>query len=151
MLSRAFARVAQRAVLWCLLVAAPMYGVSSAVAQVIGPQHTRRAAIHIDEPFVGWQDMRRAIGHDVSGAPLHRAAVEEPCQGPGPDTVTVLDARVLDSLDDDSPDATSGFGLAMTPAAPIEPPQTSTSPPRHSHAIAVLTYDGSRLDRPPKA
>jgi len=151
MLPQAFARVAQRAVLWCLLVAAPLYGVPSAVAQVIGSHHTRRAAIHIDEPFSGWRDVQRVIGHDVSGAQLHHSTFEEQCQGFAPAAVAVLDARVFDSLGDDSPDATSGFGLAMTRAAPLEPPEASSSPPCDSHGIAVLTCDGGRLDRPPKA
>ena len=62
---------------------------------------------------------------------------------PAPAAVAVLDVRAFDSLGDDSPDATSPFGLALIPPAPLA---ATLSPPRHSHAIAVLTGDGSRLD-----
>ena len=65
--------------------------------------------------------------------------------------VAVLEVRAFDSLGDDSPDATSPFGFALIPPAPIAPLAATSSPPRDSHAIAVLTGDGGRLDRPPKA
>lgn len=151
MLSSAFARAAQRAVLWCLLITAPVYAVSSGVAQVIGPQQARRAAIHLDEPLRGWHDVLRAIGHDVSSAQLHRWSFERYCEMPAPAAVTLLDVRAFDSLSDDSPDATAPFGFALLPPAPIAPLAATSSPAHHSHAIAVLTGDGSRLDRPPKA
>jgi hypothetical protein len=147
MLSSAFARAAQRTIVWCLLIAAPVYAVSAGVAQVIGSQQTRRAAVHLDQPLRGWHDVPLAIGHDVSRAQLHRSSLERHC--PVPAAVAALDVRAFDSLADDASDAASAFGFALVPPAPIAPLAATSSPPRHSHAIAVLTGDGRRLDRPP--
>lgn len=151
MLSSAFARAAHRAVLWCLLITAPVYPVSSSVAQVTGPQHARRAAVQFDEPLRGWHEVLRAIGHDVSSAQLHRSSFERHCQVPAPAAVVVHEVRAFDSLGDDSSDATPPFGFALIPPAPIAPLAATSSPPHDSHVIAVLTGGGSRLDRPPKA
>ena len=151
MSSSAFARAAQRAVLWCLLIAAPVYSVSSSVAQVIGPQHARRAAVHSDEPLRGWHEVLRAIGHGVSNEQIHRSNFERHCQMPAPVVLAVLEVRAFDSLGDDSFDANSFFGLALVPPALITALTATSTPPRHRHAIVALTGEGSRLDRPPKA
>lgn len=52
------------------------------------------------------------------------------------DTLGVVDADEVEPV------------RVVIPPAPLA---ATSSPPRHSHAIAVLTGDGSRLDRPPKA
>jgi hypothetical protein len=151
MLSSAFARAAQRTVLWCLLIAAPVYAVSSGVSQVIGPRHAGRAAVHLDEPLRGWHEALRAIGRDVSSVQLHHSTFDRHCHVPAPAAVAVLDVRAVDSLGDDSPDATSLFGFALISPASIAPLAATSSPPSRSHVMAVLTGDGSRLERPPKA
>jgi hypothetical protein len=148
MLTSVFARAAQRAVVWCLLIAAPVYAVTSSVAQVTGSAHARRALLQ-SEPLALALDWQRTIGNDVSA--LRQAMVARQCHLPTLAVDVALDAAVFDTLGDDSPDAASALGFALVPVMPIEPLAPAMAPPCDSGAIAVLTREGTRLDRPPKA
>lgn len=57
-------QAARRLVIWCLLVAVPVFGVSGRLVELLGPLHVHRAALvsSAADPMAGWIDMRRAPG-----------------------------------------------------------------------------------------
>lgn len=57
-------QAACRLVIWCLLVALPVFGVSGTLVELLGPLHVHRAALVTApaDPMAGWVDMRRAAG-----------------------------------------------------------------------------------------
>lgn len=58
----------RRALLGVLVLAVAVYGVSSTLVSLLGPNHVHRSAANAD-PFSGWQDIRRVSG--VRMVPLH--------------------------------------------------------------------------------
>lgn len=64
---------------WCLLLAVPVYGVSGTLVELLGSAHVHRAgslSVSHDsaDPMAGWVDMRRAAASVRTGPRVHSHA-----------------------------------------------------------------------------
>lgn len=164
---RQLERTARSLIIWCLLAAVPIYGLSGTIVELLGARHVHATpvlsavAADTDDVMRGWQDFRRAtagMGHghqhasDGSHEPAHdHSALERHHHDRADASVVALDGGPADAAHaDEGGSATATHLLALSsvvlpaPAADDQGSWLAVTPPR------VATRQPDALERPPR-
>lgn len=110
-------------ILWCLLVALPLAGLSSASVQMLGAAHFHHAAASPTPSVVmaGWTDFRRADGAHTTRRQEHsHASWHRHHHAPADPTVASIDGAAADTLLADSSPGYAGAVLTWALGARLE-------------------------------
>lgn len=143
----------QRQIVWCLLFALPLAGLSSVLQSVFGSTHFHRQSQPAVSALADWQDFRRvdhafALGHPAPGHATwsrHHHAVADP-------TVASIDGGSADTVLGEAASSSSGSPMVWAIGAGFEirkPAGSALNWPRLVHeSVASRTTDP--LERPPR-
>ena len=140
--------------LWCLLLALPLEGLSVATAQMLGANHFHRGMAMVVSSMDGWTDFRRAS--HVSDSPRRvqsHAGVQRHHHAFDDVSVVSIEAQIGESPFDTASGAASAIWLVFAPASGLQVPRADpmrSSWPRPAVA-AIQSGDVRRLERPPQA
>ena len=145
----------KRWVLWCLLLALPLGGLSAATAQMLGAKHLHRGmAVVVVSSMDGWQDFRRSPHLSDTPRPAHpHAGFQRHHHGIDDATVVALDAQVGESPADVGSGTACAIWLVFSPSGGLDVPQADLmrSSWRRPAVMAIQSCDAKRLERPPQA
>ncbi|MEO5737659.1 MAG: hypothetical protein ABIQ82_09395 [Variovorax sp.] len=140
--------------LWCLLLALPLQGLSAATIQLLGTNHTHRGMAAVAPFMAGWQDFRRSPHWSDSPRPAHSHEWFQRHHHALDDaSVVALDAQGGESPGDVGSSAASAIWLVFPTASGLLVPRAELMEanwPRFSTA-AFQSCDAKRLERPPQA
>ena len=150
---------ARRLVLWWLLVALPVYGLSSSIVALLGASHYHRdvAAAAVTHAMDGWQDLRRGAGLRDAALPVHsHALLQRHSHAQGDSSVVTLDGGAGDGLmSGGAAEASAGSAtlLALGAADPIEIAAPCARPLAWARFVSdpLKSCDSQRIERPPRA
>ena len=149
-------RASHRLIVWCLLLALPLCGLSTRLVELLGSRHMHRAVVVADAGMEGWQDFRRG-GHHGTGAahaPVHsHGFFERHHHDRADDSVVALDGEAagMTVSEGDSASAVSvSLVFASTSAADVLDAADGSLHWREGASAAFRSQDGSRLERPPR-
>ena len=142
-------RPALQWVVWCLLFALPVFGLSSAAVGMLGASHHHTEAQRSASVMLGWQDFRRTAHAPPSEPAKHsHAALLRHHHAEGDASVVALDGDAGDALQGEAAPVTLMFAIG-------EPAAT-----RHAEPVAVRwpgaapgaiqSAHARRLERPPQ-
>ena len=145
----------QRLLLWCLLLALPLEGMSAARAQMLGASHFHREAAVAASAMDGWQDIRRMPHAAQEARPVHTHALFQRHHHSVDDaTVVALDAEGGNALSGEASTITaSAIWLAFSPSdglSALLPDLARSLWPRLA-SRPIQSCDAKRLERPPQA
>ena len=151
-------REARHLVVWCLLFALSIYGLSSTIVQLVGATHIHRQVVSSADPMAGWVDPHRGP-HSARMTFSHRDAhshslFERHHHDANDVTVLALDGTVTESAATDSGSSSTGstvLVLALTGELRIDPAVSTELDWTTAPADIVLGRHGARLERPPNA
>lgn len=145
-------RSARHLVVWCLLVALPVYGLSGALVQMLGAQHVHLRMAAGQDSLAGWEDFRRSLPHRVAAATAHahgHAAFERHHHAPDDASVSALGGTSSDDAGS-SPAGASALVLALAPQAPLPLPGATRADWPSLALLPIHSCDTARLERPPR-
>lgn len=149
-------RKARHLVIWCLLLALPVYGFSSTIVQLLGAVHTHSQVASSIDPMAGWVDYRRAP-HAADFSVSHREShshslFERHHHNANDETVLALDGPVTDTATSDVGSSSAGSAalvLALAGELRIDPAVASELEWTTAPADRIPSHVGARLERPP--
>lgn len=151
-------RKARHLVIWCLLLALPVYGFSSTIVQLLGATHTHRQVASSADPMAGWVDLRRGshvLNTTVSHQETHSHSLFERHHHDANDvTVLALDGPVTEGAASEagsSPAGSAALVLALAGELRIDPAGSAELEWTAATADLVQSRHGERLERPPNA
>lgn len=155
-LSRRFRRTARPFVVWCLLVAVPVFGLSSTLVELLGANHVHRQVASAEsDAMSGWVDIRRASGvitvrhvhsHSHSAFARHHHDRDD-------ETVVALDGDGVQGESSDDGGASGGafsHVLALTDSSAFVAPSALRFAWLAATAAAALPWLADGPLRPPK-
>lgn len=155
---RQIPRAARRFVVWCLLVAIPVFGFSGTLVELLGANHIHRvvAAVSVAnaDPMNGWVDMRRASAAATQPAvqPHSHSLFARHHHDRDDTSVIALDGAMQDQASDDggAPAGSLSHVLALTNVARVAPPSFTLYVWLDAAAPAVMHWIADGPLRPPK-
>lgn len=150
-------RATCRLVVWYLLIALPVYGLSATLVQLLGASHVHVRTVQAAASLDGWHDFRRAVARTERHAAVHlhaHAAFARHRHARDDVSVVALDARAGDhgaaAADASSSDgsATLVFALAGT-AEPCQPYSRLVGWPR-AEPVTPAGREVMPAERPPR-
>ena len=144
------------AVLWCLLVALPVYGLSATLVPLLGSMHLHHSSSAESDPMAGWQDFRRAV-HATTVVPQPHSHSIFQRHHHAHDDASVLSLDHAASDTSSSPEGSSSSGNAATLVlAMVSPPALPGTPDRRdawrdSFKFLPTSQDLLPLERPPRS
>ena len=161
-------RTARHFVVWCLLLALPIYGFSSTIVQLLGTAHSHGPVAASADPMAGWADARRsphmarttvADGHSLRHSHSHphshsHERLERHHHDANDETVLSLDGTVTESGASDAGSSSAGSAalvFALAGELRIDPAVASELAWTTAPADPVPSQHGERLERPPNA
>lgn len=156
-----FQQATRRFVVWCLLVAVPVFGVSGTLVEMLGANHAHRAAATLlsqggGDVMHGWVDMRRASV--AAGAPRGHSHAHSLFARHHHDhddaSVIALDGGLLQGEASDDGGASNGslsHIMALTDLASFALLSVSRFAWLDAAAAAAMPWTADGPMRPPKA
>ena len=142
-------RPALRWVVWCLLFALPMLGLSSIAVGMLGSSHHHAEAQRSASAMRGWHDFRRTAHAPPSQPAEHaHAALLRHHHAGGDASVVALDGDVAEALQGEAAPVPLMFALNQ-PAEPLHAEPVVMRWPG-ADAGALQTAHARRLERPPQ-
>lgn len=142
-------RPALRWVVWCLLFALPVLGLSSVAVGLLGASHHHLEAQRSASAIGSWQDFRRTV-HALPSPPAdhaHAALLRHHHAG-GDASVLALDSSAGDALQGEAAPVTLMFALGAPSESLLAPPVEVRWP--GTAPGAIQRAHARRLERPPQ-
>lgn len=142
-------RPALRWVVWCLLIALPVLGLSSAAVGLLGVSHHHSEAQRSASAMGAWQDFRRTAHAPPSQLAEHsHASLLRHHHAGGDASVVALDSDAADALQGEAAPVTLMFALGALDDTRHAPPVDVRWPGAVPGAIHPA--HARRLERPPQ-
>ena len=146
---------ARRLIIWCLLAAVPLCGLSTTLAQVVGPNHVHRSAASAVDSMAGWNDFRRTQQVTTVLPKPHSHSIFERHQHERDDaSVVALDHAAGDATGSAETSTSACAGALSFALASASPWFTLDAPKGEWSARVQVNLSGREtppLERPPKA